>query len=60
MIYKKIGLAAALLATPSLKYKFAEQKVYNGGLNAICILYPHNSEARGLISFHQDSITEPT
>lgn len=28
--------------------------------HAICILYPDNSNARGVASFSQDSITSPT
>ena len=59
-------LKALSLSTISLAYYKISSKFHyqNEDLsttrNAICILYPDNSDVRGIVSFSQKNITTPT
>lgn len=58
MFRKVLALAAASSLSPFLLLD--EQKVPDTKRHAICILYPNNSNVRGVASFSQDNINSAT
>lgn len=56
MLRKSLSLMAALTLSPLLM----DESTPNPQRNAICILYPNNSQVRGVVSLCQDSLTAPT
>ena len=57
MFKKVLGVACAFIGTSAIS--FHEPEKPSAERHAICILYPNNSNVRGVASFSQDSITNP-
>ena len=53
---KTFSLVAAALFSPLL----LDTQQPDSKRHAICILYPHDSQVRGVVSFSQDNINTPT
>lgn len=60
MFKKILGLSCSVICTSALTFAHtAEATKPNSERNAICILYPNNSNVRGVASFSQENITSP-
>lgn len=58
---RRLAMASALFVPSGYLYtKNDTQTAASFVRNAICILYPSNSDVKGIVSFSQDSITSPT
>lgn len=59
MFKKLLSVACTAVCATALSFNAAEPSKTSAERNAICILYPNNSNVRGVASFNQENLMSP-